>query len=74
MKSSMIKILGENVKLIYKIQIAASKNNLPLKKYNFKGLNDLSKVKENGLFKYFYGSTSDFKEAKKLKNCKKKRL
>ena len=64
---------GENVKLIYKIQIAASKNNLPLKKYNFKGLNNLSKVKENGLFKYFYGSTSDIKEAEKLMKIAKRK-
>lgn len=61
------------LKLTYKIQIAASKNNLPLKKYNFNGLSDLSKVKENGLFKYFYGSTTSFNEAKKLMKIAKKK-
>ncbi len=61
------------LKLTYKIQIASSKNNLPLKKYNFNGLSDLSKVKENGLFKYFYGSTTSFNEAKKLMKIAKKK-
>lgn len=52
--------------VIYKIQIAASSKALETKPYNFKGLNDISRVNEGSLYKYFYGSTSDYNETKKL--------
>lgn len=52
--------------IIFKVQIAASTKELDIKPYNFKGLTEISKVKEGGLFKYFYGCTSDYDETTKL--------
>lgn len=61
----------ENIPLIYeditfKVQIAASSKDLEPKSYNFKGLTDISKVKVGKLYKYFYGSTSDYNKVKQL--------
>lgn len=52
--------------IVFKVQIAASSKELETKPYNFKGLSEISIVKEGSLFKYFYGCTSDFKETIKL--------
>lgn len=49
---------------IFKVQIAASSRDLETKSYNFKGLTDISKQKTGKLFKYYYGSTSDYNKAK----------
>ncbi|WP_299367124.1 N-acetylmuramoyl-L-alanine amidase [Winogradskyella sp.] len=64
-------VLQENIPLIYeditfKVQIAASSRNLEPKSYNFMGLSELSKEKVGQLYKYFYGSTSDYNKAKQL--------
>ena len=45
--------------VIYKVQIAAGKRKLELKSYNFKGLNDLSRIKQGSLYKYFYSSSKN---------------
>tara|TARA_R110002050_G_scaffold24083_3_gene64301 strand:+ start:70624 stop:71739 length:1116 start_codon:yes stop_codon:yes gene_type:complete len=50
----------------FKIQIAASSKKLEIKSYNFKGLSNISRIKEGNLYKYFYGSTSNYNETKKL--------
>ncbi len=50
----------------FKVQLAASKNDLALKSYNFKGLRSLSRKREGKLYKFFYGSTSDYTQAKRL--------
>ena len=58
---------------LFKVQISASSKSLELKSYNFKGLNNLSKSNNNGLYKYYYGGTNDYNEVKKLlKNAKSK--
>ena len=58
---------------LFKVQISASSKSLELKSYNFKGLNNLSKSNNNGLYKYYYGNTNDYSEVKKLlKNAKSK--
>ena len=58
---------------LFKVQISASSKSLEQKSYNFKGLNKLSKSNNNGLYKYYYGSTNDYSEVKKLlKNAKSK--
>ncbi len=46
----------------YKVQIAASKKYVELKSYNFKGLKDLSRIKEGSTYKYFYSSSYSFDE------------
>jgi len=52
----------------FKVQIAASARDLELKSYNFKGLPQLSKQKVGKMYKYFYGSTSDYNEIQRLKS------
>ncbi|MFC0604394.1 N-acetylmuramoyl-L-alanine amidase family protein [Winogradskyella pulchriflava] len=61
----------EEIPLVYKgvtfkVQIAASSKDLEPKSYNFNGLPDISKEKVGNLYKYYYGSTSDYNKVKKL--------
>lgn len=58
-------VIGED-DIVFKIQIAASSKALDTKPYNFNGLNEISRVKDGELYKYFYGRTSDYVETKKL--------
>ena len=51
----------------FRIQIAASSKKLELKSYNFNGLNNVQRKKEESLFKYYYGSTSDYNKIRLLK-------
>ena len=53
--------------VIFKVQLAASSKNLPLKPYNFNGLTELSKVQQGDLYKYFSGNTNDYAVAKHIK-------
>lgn len=53
--------------IVFKVQIAASSKNIATKSYNFKGLKNISKIKEGYLYKYFYSNSTSFEEAKKLK-------
>ena len=58
---------------VFKIRIAVGSKLIPLKSYNFNGLNNLAFKKENGLYKYFYEKTSDYQTAlKNLRVCKRK--
>jgi len=50
----------------FKVQISASGKKLATKAYNFKGLTSISRQKESGLYRYFYGETSDYDTAKQL--------
>jgi N-acetylmuramoyl-L-alanine amidase len=50
---------------IFRIQIAASTKKMALKPYNFKGLSDISRIKKGSLYRYYYGSFSSYKSAKK---------
>jgi len=59
--------------ITFKIQIAASSKKLETKSYNFKGLTNISRVKEGNLYKYFYGSTSNYNETKALANEAKRK-
>ena len=59
--------------IIFKVQIAASKKNLKTKPYNFKGLRQISKLKKDNLYRYFYEKTTNYKAAQRfLKEAKKK--
>lgn len=53
--------------ITFKVQIAASTRALEPKPYNFKGLEDITRVKKGNLYKYLYGKTSNYEEVKKLK-------
>lgn len=59
--------------IVFKVQIAASSRKLEPKPFNFKGLENISREQEANLYKYFYGNTSDYREARRLEdNAKKK--
>jgi N-acetylmuramoyl-L-alanine amidase len=51
--------------IFYKVQISASKRRLELKSYNFNGLNDLSRIKEGKLYKYFYSRSKSIEDISK---------
>ena len=53
--------------VVFKIQIAASSRKLEPKSYNFQGLQPISREPYKNLYKYFYGTTSVYEEAVKLK-------
>jgi N-acetylmuramoyl-L-alanine amidase len=52
--------------VVFKVQIAASKRKLDTTPQNFKGLSMISRDEESGLYKYYYGSTSDYNQIKNL--------
>lgn len=52
--------------ITFKVQIAASSRKIETKSYNFKGLENISREQFNKLYKYYYGSTSDYNEIKQL--------
>lgn len=60
------KVISErtNNDVVFKIQIASGKNKVELKPSNFSGLKDVEIVQTGDFFKYYYGSTSNYKEAK----------
>lgn len=52
--------------IIFRVQIAAANKKLDLIPSNFKGLNNVKSTTENGqLYKYTYGETTDYIEAKR---------
>lgn len=58
-------------KIVFKVQISASSNNLETKPSNFKGLKNITKEKVNKLYKYFYDETESIDVAKdNLKKAK----
>jgi N-acetylmuramoyl-L-alanine amidase len=52
--------------VVFKVQIAASSRRLDTKPGNFKGLTMISREQEGDLYRYFYGSTSDYVQIKEL--------
>lgn len=59
--------------IVFKVQLAASSKKLEPKSYNFKGLKNVSREKQGGLYKYYYGYTSDYIKAQKLQSTAKKK-
>jgi N-acetylmuramoyl-L-alanine amidase len=53
--------------ITFKVQIAASTRKLETKSYNFKGLSNISREQINGIYKYYYGSTSNYNTIKAQK-------
>ena len=66
--------VGKNANVVFKVQFAAGNQNIKLIPANFKGLKNVSVRTNNGkLYKYAYGETSDYNQAKKdLKEVKSK--
>ncbi|AOW20249.1 N-acetylmuramoyl-L-alanine amidase [Urechidicola croceus] len=52
--------------VIFKVQLASGSRKLETKSYNFKGLNDVERVKVGNFYKYYIGKTSDFNKIKNL--------
>lgn len=52
--------------VIFKVQLAVSSTKLDLIPSNFNGLGSLSMLTSNGLYKYMYGESSDYNEARRL--------
>ncbi|MAT89577.1 MAG: N-acetylmuramoyl-L-alanine amidase [Flavobacteriaceae bacterium] len=53
--------------VVFKVQILASSKKMDTKPSNFQGLKDVSRDKEGGLFKYYYGDTSDYNKITLMK-------
>ena len=51
-------------KAIFKIQLKASSSFIEAEPKNFNGLDKISLVSENGIYKYMYGETNDYNVAK----------
>ncbi|MEY3501630.1 MAG: hypothetical protein RL308_3303, partial [Bacteroidota bacterium] len=51
--------------VIFKVQIAASSKKMDLEPSNFNGLNNIDFESNGTVYKYTYGQTSDYSEAKK---------
>ena len=59
--------LIKETRYLFKIQISASSKSLELKPFNFKGLSSITRTKtDSGLYKYYYGYTSSYNQAKIL--------
>lgn len=50
--------------VVFKIQIASSKNKIQLKSYNFKGLKNVQRVKVGSYYKYYFGVTTNYSKVK----------
>ncbi|MGG7036825.1 MAG: N-acetylmuramoyl-L-alanine amidase [Flavobacterium sp.] len=60
------KVIPTGGPAVFKVQLSASGKKLEPVPSNFKGLGDISVVSEGGLYKYMYGETANYSEAKKL--------
>lgn len=74
LKSTEIKkpVVQEEIKTenvtgtVFKVQLSASSKRLELTPSNFNGLRTISMSSDNNFYKYMYGETSNYEEAKKL--------
>jgi N-acetylmuramoyl-L-alanine amidase len=57
----------------FKVQIAASSKKLETKSYNFNGLSEISRYPEDNMFKYYYGSTSDYSKILSMREFAKQK-
>ena len=70
---SDVEVQAKQSNLTFKIQIAASKKNIDIKPYNFKGLTSLTKQKTGAVYRYFYQQSSNYEQAQNdLKVAKSK--
>ncbi len=56
-----------NEEIVFKVQLLASSKEMDLVPSNFSGLNELSKEAFQKLFRYMYGNTGSYEQAKLLK-------
>ncbi|SHH10425.1 N-acetylmuramoyl-L-alanine amidase [Flavobacterium micromati] len=60
------KNLAANTEIIFKVQLVATQKSIEVVSKNFKGLDNVSSVFENNFYKYMYGETTNYQEAKQL--------
>ncbi|WP_299439173.1 N-acetylmuramoyl-L-alanine amidase [uncultured Aquimarina sp.] len=67
---SITQVVGEQLYdgITFKVQIAAGSNDIELEPRNFNGLDQLSKIQFDQLYKYYFGSTSNYNLIKELKD------
>jgi N-acetylmuramoyl-L-alanine amidase len=63
-KQSKITSNQRNV-IRFRVQLAASKNPIDAKPYNFKGLKNVIRDKEGAFYKYYFGSSKNYKQIQK---------
>lgn len=56
-----------NDTIVFKVQILTSSRQLHVNSSHFKGLKEIESFKEDNIYKYTYGNTTDYKEAVKTK-------
>lgn len=54
--------------IVFKIQLMASSKNVPLNAANFNGLSNLSREPYKDLYRYMYGETRSYREAKMMQS------
>lgn len=54
--------------IVFKIQLMASSKNVPLNAVNFNGLSNLSQEPYKNLYRYMYGETRSYREAKMMQS------
>lgn len=65
-KTAAVISIKENDNVAFKVQIASGSNKIETKSYNFKGLNNVERVKVGNLYKYYIGNTSNYGEIEKI--------
>ena len=65
-KTAEVISIKENNNVAFKVQIASGSNKIETKSYNFKGLNNVERVKVGNLYKYYIGNTSNYDEIEKI--------
>ncbi len=63
----------DKAKVIFKVQIASSRNKIATKSYNFKGLKGVERVKVGAYYKYYLGKTDSYTKIKALKRQAQKK-
>jgi N-acetylmuramoyl-L-alanine amidase len=64
-KKEPVKEVEKEIGVVFKVQIASSSKKMDLDPSNFKGLKNVDIESNGAVFKYTYGQTSDYSEAKK---------
>ena len=55
------KVSKNSNEIRFMVQLAASKNPIETKPYNFKGLKNIERNKEGGFYKYYFGNSNSYK-------------
>jgi N-acetylmuramoyl-L-alanine amidase len=59
-------VTKDSAAVIFKVQLSASTKKVELMPSNFKGLKDITMSSEGKFYKYMYGETDSYDNAKKL--------